>query len=192
VINEEVKHIVEAELSPGENLLWVHAVEIPRVRKERLPIKKMKWLGTIMQLLSLGLFLKLVLSEGLEVLEEPLLIGLIICLAITGLKMFWSSPEGQAINRSMNRDIFQNGVLTSKRFLMFNNYDSHRVDYFVGDISSVSIDFENGGRALRVGASDGTKDSILVGGVDFEPAASLIRKIFLIKDEPHEQARKSI
>ena len=182
MINEDIRHIIEQELSRDEDLLWAHVVEPPRISEERLPNKAMKWAGAAMQLVSFVLFIKLVLEEGVSALNEPLLLGAIMGMAVIGFNLFWRSDRGKALKKGISRDIFQNAILTNKRFFLFNHYDSLRKTFSQGDVGAVDIDFENGGKALRVTPSDKSKDTILTGGVDFRPVVTLIHKTLINKD----------
>ena len=181
MMDNNVRHIIEAELLAGEELLWAHIVEPPVVSEARPSNKVMKWIGAFFQVISFSIFVKSLLDQGLSLFNNGTLVAVIIGLAIIGLSLFWRTPRGQALNKSMRRNVFQNGIITQKRLLFFNHYDAHRLNFFAGDIASAAIDFENGGKALRVRPSNNSKDLILVGGVSFEPAIALIRKTFLIK-----------
>jgi len=187
VINEHrykgERHIGGVELRDGESVLWSHVL----THKDETagPNKKvsllLRYAFPLICIANMIILSFVVLRMPPEDIKQTLQIALFV-IAIVWLfskvdihkLRFWQT----------NRPVFRNGIITNQRIVFFNQYigragEKARQDFTQSDIADVTLDYENGGRALSVRRRKDAKDSVLIGIADFEAALKVATQQFL-------------
>ena len=164
-------------LQPGETVLWEQVLseeDAPNLPPSASKI--VSGLSFLPWMLLIAISFWNIYKAPPETVKRLVLIYFPLIMAVTALGWFWNKTRlGRKLDRETRRHIFQNGILTTKRLVLFNHAPNARYEFRADEISHAALDYENGGYALRVTSASSRKDSILVGIGDFQKAADLIQ-----------------
>lgn len=165
------------ELQLGETVLWEHVLSDEVMPKPSTNVSKIvTGLRFLPWMVLIAISFWNLHRTPPETVKSLVLIYFPILISATALGWFWNKSRlGRKLVRETHRHIFQNGILTTKRLVLFNHNLNARHEFRADAISHAALDYENGGYALRVTPASGHKDSILVGIGDFQKAADLIQ-----------------
>lgn len=175
-------------LEPGEKVLWSHIVEAPDKadsRKENIIAKRFFRIVSLTAYAISAIFIFQGImeinrvGEIADMAQEALRMGTIF--ALIGVANWFLSRTKwmQKLKRVTDRPVFQNGFVTDRRVVFFNHFNGIRAEYRPPNIAQATLDFENGGYALKIVPTNNDLHSVLVGGVDFKQAVEIISKHLL-------------
>lgn len=181
----EIEMTNKLDLQPEEAILWRYLIsdEVEPAFLEKFlsqgpwvsrRISAVIWMAAICFLLW-GLY-----TTPSEKLGSALLFYFSILIVVSAVNWFLEKSNlGRKHNLDNRRNIFQNCILTNKRLVMFNHNSNHVYEFQADDIRAASMDYENGGYALRVTPISERKDSVLIGIADFQKAVNIIQNRLL-------------
>lgn len=162
-------------LEPGEEILWSQLVEGHQQASTSENHEAARLMFEVaskgLNFISLFFFIKAAIERGDG---NYLWIGLLLVAMAFGLSWFGHTRYGKRLKAVTERNVFSNGLITDRRAVFFNHYNGKKEQYSYEDIEGAVVDFENGGRALRIIPSVRRKRAVLVGTADFQKAVNII------------------
>jgi len=169
------KDILESEVQEVEELLWSHVISQKNQIETPLYVSGI-WRFAQPIIFSIYVFfiiygLKNIPSEQLgDMVKSQLPMWIVFGVS---LWVLIKTIIGKKLKEQTERPIFQNGIITDKRILLFNHSEA-RQEFSLNDIKEAGLDYENGGHALRIDPLSKEKPSILVGIADFKSGLNII------------------